>query len=406
MPTPFSSLVQEEPPEEAALDRAIDRAFNVALQCERRRLARQRRARDKAVAFLEEHGLGALEEAGRKPAGHALFEALLVKSWSLRHENPSLMVRFALEALKTARGLDASRHSAEWLVDCQCRAWIELGNAYRVVHQFDKARNCFERAIDLLDLGTGNPLLHIRLLDLQASLAADLHNFPEACMALTLVRDFHRARGDNHMVGRNLIKTGIYTGYAGNREKGIRLLREGMALVDERREPGLVLSAVHNQLWFLVESGFYEEAKNFHFRNLRLFGRAEGKVSRLKIDWLVARIEAGLSRHLSAELGLRDVVKGFEEAQRKGEAALATLDLAAVLLVELRPGEAKALLLQAARSLNELENKGEVKKAVLLLRRAAEAELEAEVLRRFVLEIAAFLRRAEHDPNARFELSF
>lgn len=406
MPAPFSSLVQDEPPEEAALDRAIDRAFNVALQCERRRLARQRKARDKAVAFLEEHGLEALEEAGKKPGGHALFEALLAKSWSLRHENPPLMVRFALEALKTARGLDASRHSAEWLVDCQCRALIELGNAYRVTHQFDKARNCFERAIDLLDLGTGNPLLHIRLLDLQASLAADLHNFPEACMALTLAHDFHRARGDSHMAGRILIKKGIYTGYAGDREKGIQLLQEGMALVDDRREPGLVLSAVHNQLWFLVESGFCEEAKNLHFRNLRLFAQAEGKVSRLKIDWLVARIEAGLSRNLSAELGLRKVVRGFEEAQRKGEAALATLDLAAVLLAELRPGEAKPLLLQAARSFNELKNKSEVKKVVLLLRRSAEAELEIEVLRRVVLEIAAFLRRAEHDPNARFELSF
>jgi tetratricopeptide (TPR) repeat protein len=386
--------------EGSSLEDAIGRAYRAALRHDRH-LQRQRKAGvRKVLSLLETKGIEAVERAWRPLGDLAVFEALSEKTWSLRHEDPPQMLLFAREALKAAKRLDAVRYGPRPVADWQARAWAELGNACRVADQLGEARACFERAINLVDLGTGDPGLKICLFDLQASLAADLGEFREACWALTFVHQYHLGRGDLHLAGRALISKGIYTGYAGHRDGALKLLQEGLLMVTEEREPSLVLSAVHAQLWFLVESGEFNDAKRFHLQHSRLFLATVGKLNGLRLTWLMARTYAGLDE-LGAEERFREVKAGFEEIGRPYDAALASLDLVSLLISRKRVREARELLRGAAQTFKNLGVE-RWSRVALLLGQAAEVE-QVELMHRIVLEATAFLRRAGYDPNARFE---
>ncbi|HKV12777.1 MAG TPA: tetratricopeptide repeat protein, partial [Thermoanaerobaculia bacterium] len=323
----------------------------------------------------------------------------------LRHEAPQRMLELAQEAVRIAQELDAVKHGPKKVADHQCRAWANLGNAYRVAQQLARAKACFKRAVELLDLGSGDPQIEIRLLDLQASLAADRRDFNEACRALSFVFKFHQSRRDYHLAGRALISQGIFTYDSGQYDEALRLLQKGLSMVDEEREPSLVLAAVHTELCLLIDCGLFKEANHLYFRKSRLLAGAQDRVNRLKIEWLKGRIYAGLSHFASAERVFREVIDGFlaDDVRRLYDSAVASLDLAAVLLSQRQTPEARTLLREAAKTLVDIGLMREAERAVLLLRRAAEMEMADTVLLRFVQEITAFLRRAERDPNARFE---
>lgn len=73
-----------------------------------------------------------------------------------------------------------------------------------------------------------------------------------------------------------------------------------------------------------------------------------------------------------------------------------------VLLSQNRTGEARPILLDAVQVFSDLRIGREAMGAVLLLGHAAETEQETARLLDLVSQVAAFLRRAEYDPNAKF----
>lgn len=78
--------------ENAAYDVAFERAIAVALQKEKEVFEERKWA---AFSLLSDTSLARLPEIPRHLQGLPLFEALLERSWSLRHENPEQMVRLA-----------------------------------------------------------------------------------------------------------------------------------------------------------------------------------------------------------------------------------------------------------------------------------------------------------------------
>lgn len=407
VPGPFGTFLPEEteeaeltPEKSAAYDAAMDRAFAVALEHDRK--LRHRLQVDKALAILDAKGLEALEKPRKGISTLARFDALLERSWSLRHEDHQRMIDLARAAVRVARMFDAQSYGVKQVMDLRCRALAELGNACRVAGQLDEAFDCFDRATRLHNDGTGDSALRIRLLDLQASLAADRRQLGLACLILGYVHNHHRSHGDDHLAGRALISQGLYTGYAGEPGKAIDLLQEGLRLVDEDREPSLVLSAVHNQLWFLVEAGHFDKARKHLFLNRKLLGKVGGQINEIKLAWLEARIHQGREDFEKAEQGLRKVREAFQDLEQGYDAAIASLDLAMVLLSQKRTGEARPILQEAVQVFNNLRIGREAMAAVLLLCQAAEMEQETAGLLDVVSQVAAFLRRAEHDPNARF----
>lgn len=382
-----------------------DAALDGALRTARRTVKRVRRESEAAVRVAETlatRGLGAFDEVAASVDRLAVVEGLLRRSWELRHENPRAMVRLAEWAFGEANQLSEGKYGARRVADVRCRAAAELGNALRTADRLDDAFFYFQRAEDLLSQGTGDELLRVRILDLQASLAADLRNFALASNALTLVHQFHLRKGNRHLAGRALITKGLYIGYAGQPERGIWLTREGLKLVDEDVEPDLVVAAVHNILWLLVECGEFREARKELFRR-RPLKELSGKMNWLKFLWLEGRVEEGLLNVGRAEMLFREVQAGLAEAGLEFQSALAALDLAAVLLKSREAAEAREVILKAVEVFQRLGIGREKLMAVLLLRRSIEEKIAADRLAVTLAEVIAFLRRAEYDPNARFE---
>jgi tetratricopeptide (TPR) repeat protein len=373
--------LSREPLPEDAYDAGFDRVLALVQG------GKTPRPESDAAAWLRERaGVGADVQ------GPELVTALLGRAWELRHENPEETRRVARMAVLAADALDAGICGAPQAADLRSRAWAGYGNACRIAGDLDEARRSLDRAAGILTQGTGDLGDRARLYELQASLEAALANYDSALVALDAAFLLHQQRDDSHMAGRDLITKGLYLGHTGRSRDAFRITQRGLDMVDEAREPGLVLAAIHNQIWFLVESSRLREARTLlgaHRDRL-----ATGEAQRLDLLWLEGRIRAGL-RH--EEAGLRDLEaaeQGFAAAGRRFQAANVKLDQAAIHLRRGNSTQALALVRAAEEALLQLETPQSTRMALAFLRRTlAERAISAP----FVLRLADMVRRGQHD---------
>jgi hypothetical protein len=344
-------------------------------------------AAEPAAAWLRERA-GVTEDV----RGPALVTALLQRAWELRHDSPDETRRIARLAVLAAAALDVEAHGAPQVADLRGRAWAGYGNAARIAGDLDEARQALDRAAEILAQGTGDLADRARLYEFQASLEAARGSYDAAMVALDAAFALHQQREDSHLAGRDLIIKGLYLGHTGRSREAFRLTQRGLGMVDEEREPGLVLAALHNQIWFLVESSRLREARTLlgaHRDRL-----ATGEAQRLDLLWLEGRIRSGL-RH--EEAGLRDLEaaeQGFAAAGRRFQAANVKLDQAAIHLRRGDSARALALVRAAEEALLQLETPQSTRMALAFLRRTlAERTISAP----FVLRLADMVRRGQHE---------
>jgi tetratricopeptide (TPR) repeat protein len=402
-PRPVSGLAPAQPeltPEEdAAYDAAIDRAMGVVLR-HARNLAHQEAQAQKALSVLRKGGLKAVTSLPKRLGGLARMKAFLERSWQLRHDDPQGMVELAWLAAEASRCLDPVEYGAARVCDFQAEAFAALGNAYRVSDRLPEAGAALGRARELFERGTREEMLEIRLLELEASLAADRRLFGRARTDLLKVLAFYRRNGDAHLAGRTLVKMGLYAGYAGDLETGVDLLEEGLAQVDSERDPGLARAAAHNLILLLVDSGRFPEAKKLRLVHSRHLVQAGGRVNEIKFRAMEGRIDLGLEKYERAEAIFREAIVGFEEVGLPIMAGIESLDLSAALLAQSKASEAEAVALRAVETFTCLEIQHEALQAVILLRNAFQVQ---KATREMVEEVARFLQRIEIDPALRFE---
>jgi len=375
--------------EDAGYDAALDRAFAAAFR--RVEELKEERKRE-ALSLISDISLERLPEVPSHLQGVPLFEALLERSWSLRHENPEEMVKVAEWARVLAEGIGPGELGAQPTANIQCRAWIELGNAHRVADHLPDAEQALGRATELFLQGTQDELLAARLFDIQASLLGDLRRFDLAATALDLVFAIYRRRGDEHLAGRALISKGMCVGYQGNSAEAIRLIGQGLGLIDEDRDRRLTFLALHNQARLLADRGRLREARITLWK-LKARGLDDGgRISQLKIRWLEGQINAGLGELERAETALLEVRRGFEQAGLGYKAALAGLELG---LVRLRRGHTDAAIQEVLAATDVFLSLGIAREAAasaLLLRKT----LDRKILDAALLEhVIGQLHRAE-----------
>ncbi|HSG41113.1 MAG TPA: hypothetical protein VLE27_15855, partial [Thermoanaerobaculia bacterium] len=299
-----------------------------------------------------------------------LYHELLDRSWALRHENPKRMVELAWRATEAARALDPEVCGAENVADHQCRAYMELANAYRVAEDLEEAEQAFRRAEELFEKGTHNITLKVRLLDLRASYHADRRELEKASAALDTVHAIYSQLGDEHHAGRTLIMKGIYTGLGGNAEEAVRLTSAGLGAIHPDRDPILHFTGVHNLARWLMDSGDLQEARAVLGKNRWRQEDAGGPLNLLKLRWLEAQIHAGLQEFDRAERGFLEVKQGFLEVEKPYDAAVASLDLATLWLHQGRTTDAKAASLEAYEIFRSLGIPRESTGAFLVLTKA------------------------------------
>jgi tetratricopeptide (TPR) repeat protein len=333
------------PPDvEAAYEATLDRAADFACRIER--LPPEERD-----AFYETHSLLlsegteenllSLSLRGVPLASFGACEALLARAWAVRYQCPLQMYDLAQMAANQAEALSPEVYGEREVADFQAHAWGELGNACRVADRLWEAEKAFGRAFQFFDRGTGDRQLKARLLDLQASLFGTLRHFRLSISAIDVVVRLYQELGDEHLAARSLITKALYTYYSGDAEKALELNAEGLAAIDREREPGLVVTAIKNELLYLVELGRFPEANRVLFDNRWRFQEV-GLVVAARIRWIEGMISYGQERWPSAEATFREVAQRFEELNLVFHRALSGLYLAASLLQQENLDEAEA----------------------------------------------------------------
>ena len=377
---------------EGEYDVPVGRAFVTVLARARQLREVKERAAAASLAAAQAAEVPAAVAVVEAAQGVPAFEALLQQSWALRHENPAEMVRLARQARDLVESFAPGELGAAALADLQCRAWVELGNAHRVADDLSAGERALGRATELFLQGSQDEELAAHLFSVQASLLGDCRRFSLADTALDLVLSIHRRRGDDHQTGRALVKKGIFAGYQGRSEEAVQLIKQGLALLDEERDPRLVHLALHNQARLLLDAGQLREARIALWKAKARGLDPGGKVNELKVRWLEGQINAALNEFERAEAALLEVREGFEEAGLVYKAALVGLELGAVLLRQERAEPAAREILTAADIFMALGIGREASASVLLLRHAAEQRIVDAALIEYV---SGLLRRAE-----------
>lgn len=301
-----------------------------------------------------------------------------------RQGGPEEKVTAASLAVGLAERISPDLRGPRHLADLQARALGERGNARRVADNLMGAETDLARALERAGQGTGDPRLLARLLDLTASLRTDQRRFQEAGQLLDWVYTLHLDLGESHEAGRALISKSNAAAYALDLGAAVRLLGDGLALIDAERDPKLVLAAVHNLLTHLVDSGQVAEARKILQESRALYSLHGGPIEQLKGRWLEGRIALGLYDPEEAERSFQEVRTGFAEAGLPYDLALASLDLASLWLEQGRIREIRVVLDETVAVFEARGIRREAIAALLMLREAIEMERATAALLRTV----------------------
>jgi tetratricopeptide (TPR) repeat protein len=246
-------------------------------------------------------------------------------------------------------------------------------------------------------MGTQDRLMAARLFVIQALVSGDRRNFDTALAAFDSAISVYREYGEPYQVGDTLIKKGLYCGYACRPEEALKLLNEGLALIDPATHPELALVALHNLATIMVDCGRYREARTLLWRNQPLYQKYAGRVLRLKVRLLEGRIHIGIDEPKRAERDLEEARRGFVEIGQPYMATLVLLDLAVLHIRQGRDEDARREALEAADIFLGLNIGREAAVAMMLLKSTVKFRLATTAV--LLEEMAEFMRAAEHDPQ-------
>lgn len=251
--------------------------------------------------------------------------ALVEISHAARYDDPPGMVAAARSAVAVGESLprDVPRCVA---TDARAEAWAALGNAERVAGDYRAAEAASHRALQLIPLGSRDPLAEARVLTLRAALRTEQRHHEEALSLYWEAYRLYTEVHEHHQAGRILVSLGRTYGQSGRYRRAIRCLLNGMETIDVQEEPELAMSALHNLAHYLNEAGHPEEALNVLSSARPTY--ASGSLIVLRLRWLEARIATNLGRIESA-IELHDLNRrAFVRRGMAHDAALASLELA------------------------------------------------------------------------------
>jgi tetratricopeptide (TPR) repeat protein len=332
----------------------------------------------------------------------ALAQALIDESAAQLPRDPPAALTASRVAVAAVACLDAGYYGAQRIADLAAAAWASHATALRIAGDFREAEKALASAYRQLAAGTGDPLERARLLWHEASFRRARRQFDRAFALLEEVIAIARRQDEPHLWGKALINKGVCYSYAGEPEAAIRLLQEGTRLIDPGLEPRLLLVARHNLIDALVDAERFEEAQTLLAPTRALHLQFGNRIDLIRFRWVEGKVTAGLGQFEVAEELCRTVRDEFVAAELGYDAALVSLDLAALYSRQGRSGDVRRL---AEEMLSIFQAGGihrEALAALKIFREAAELE---RVTLGLVQELSEFLLRARQCPDLRFHLS-
>ena len=185
----------------------------------------------------------------------------------------------------------------------------------------------------------------------------------------------------------------------GNLPEAIPLLYQALELIDPEQEPRLLLCTKHNLIDDLAESGRFLEAQRLYRDTRALYRNFPDAWTQNRRKWVKGKIARGLGQADQAEslfLAARD---GFINEGIPYDTALVSLELATLYAEQRRTADLKRLAEEMVPIFSSLHIHREALAALAYLKQAVQAEKATVDL---VTGVAAYLRRAQHDPSLRF----
>ncbi len=332
----------------------------------------------------------------------AVCELLCDEASAACADHSERAVQLATVATLLAADLPRGRYGRGVVKDVQARAWSILGHAWREDSRLFDAEDAFQRAEALLEEGSGDPAQAGRVLHLKAILRHAQRRFDDALALFQRASRHFDASRDTHLLGGVRIDQARTLRELGDLYGAVRSVRAGLDHIDPERNPRLTLVAKHNLTLYLQELGDTEEALQIVGELLPLHARVGGAIDRLRLRWLegkIAHVQGDLERSRAA---FEEVREAFIERSMAFDAALVSLDLAAVHLRCERFADVLRLAGEMLTVFRALRIDREVIAAVYLLERAAAARKVSVAL---LAELASYLKRVREQPGLVFEPS-
>ncbi len=289
-----------------------------------------------AVAFAEQ--LVAASRAERRcllkeyaPAVYPdLVQHLLGRATKVRERDLGESMRLARRALEVAlravRVFPQTRIAADLCVE----ALAYLANLQRIQGCFSSAERLWRKVHLALSRGSGDRLLQIDALRMQAALRRSQRRFHEATDLLRAALRFQAKLGDPHGEGKLRVALGIAFSYTGKPQQAFDEVLRALELLDSQRDPELYFRAVHPSVQLLADLGRYDQALLMAMACEVAYPLVGDRRLTLRGRWIKGRLHARCHERAEAIEYLDSVRVGFQKEGLAYEAALSTLDLALV----------------------------------------------------------------------------
>lgn len=330
----------------------------------------------------------------------ALCDLMLERAWEIGLEEPKAALQVIDTLIEVASKLDLVSFGTELRHDLLARAWAYRGNALRILSDHRESEASFGRAEAHLGAGTGDLLEKARLLGLKASLRRSQRRLDEGNELLQRAVAIYLGTDEDHLAGRTMVLQAQVASEQDNPARAISLVKQALTLIDATREPRLVLCSQQNLVAELADLGLYQEATSLLPKTRRLSIEYGTRFDLLRFRWLEGIILQGLGHDARSEAAFLEVRKGFLDEEMGYDAALVSLNLAALYARQGRIAELKRLTAEMVPIFESRDVHREALTALLLFQKAVEMET---VTVRMVEEVASYLRQAQNDPRMRFE---
>ena len=283
------------------------------------------------LSFTKQKGL--LKDI-RKFRSWGLAELLCAESLVEASKSPGKTLELSELAVLLASLLGPWEPAEEdWLFQLRAYAYAHLGNARRVVGELRSAEGAFstsdewwkaaESMGDVLDY-------EAKILALKASLRRTQGRFSES---LELLERALSANGAEVLRPEILANRAFTLGEAGDLEGAVRSFREAIAATDRATAPRKFYLLHHNLLDTLSKAGQHEEAHALLAETATFSEETGDELDRVRFQWIEARVLSGVGDRSAAVDQLGRVRRAFLERGLVFDAALAGLELAAILLM-------------------------------------------------------------------------
>jgi tetratricopeptide (TPR) repeat protein len=280
----------------------------------------------------------------------------------------------------------------------QSHIWAYLSNARRACNDLPGAEEAVVRARNLWEASApGDPGLLNRawLPALEAALRRDQRRFAEALERIdeALVLDTGELKGEILLTKANIHDA------LGDSEASTAALLEVAQLIDPVAQPRIAFGVRFNLLVDLCHLGRFEDAESC-LSDVQVLAEQLGEELDLtRVDWVTAKVAAGLGRLAEAREAFEKVQGVFIRRELTFDYALVSLELSVLLLGQGLTAEVKLL---AERMLEIFRTQKVEREALAALRLFCDAARRETATVELARRLVTFLHRAQHDP----ELSF